>query len=62
MFNYYLFKIRCTRIETGDERDNFLGCFRLRIENLISVKIYSVELLGWPHPKSRVNNFKISLS
>ena len=31
----------------------------LCIENLISVKISSVELLGWPHSKSRVRNFKI---
>ena len=34
----------------------------LRIENLISVKISSVELLRWPHSKSRVRNFEISLS
>ena len=31
----------------------------LCIENLISVKISSVELLGWPHSKSRERNFKI---
>ena len=26
-----LFKVWCSRVESGDERDNFLGCFRFAL-------------------------------
>ena len=41
----------CSKIESGDERDNFLGFLGLfckavlRIENFISVKVSSAKLL-----------------
>ena len=39
VFNYDLFKIRCSRVESGDERDNFPGSFRF-------VLISSAKLMG----------------